>query len=147
MTLHNFRLGCIGTDLFRDGAVCTACVGRIPIPGVVHGCYRGSRVLSAIQATEMMVTRTRGVFDSSITRFVAPSRFMADRLADMGVPVERTVVKPHFVSDPGPRALRRRAPSDIVVVGRLAQGKGVGTLLAAWSDAGIAQRATEGDCN
>jgi glycosyltransferase involved in cell wall biosynthesis len=133
MTLHNFRIGCLGTDLFRDGAVCTACVGRGPLPGVVHGCYRDSRTLSALQAAEIVATRRRGVLDSSVTRFIAPSQFMADRLVDMGIPGERTIVKPHFVDDPGPR---RRAPStsgDILVIGRLAQGKGVDTLLAAWS--------------
>lgn len=133
MTLHNFRIGCLGTDLFRDGAVCTACVGRSPLPGVVHGCYRSSRALSALQAAEIVATRRRGVLDLSVTRFIAPSQFMADRLADMGIPGDRTIVKPHFVDDPGPR---RRAPStsgDILVIGRLAQGKGVDTLLAAWS--------------
>ena len=83
MTLHNFRIGCLGTDLFRDGAVCTACVGRSPLPGVIHGCYRSSRALSALQAAEIVATRRRGVLDSSVTRFIAPSQFMADRLAEI----------------------------------------------------------------
>jgi glycosyltransferase involved in cell wall biosynthesis len=133
MTLHNFRLGCLGTDLYRDGAVCTACVGRAPLPGVLHGCYRGSRVLSALQATEVMVTRRRSVLDAAVTRFVAPSRFMADRLADIGVPLDRTVVKPHFVDDPGPRHIAPSASRHVLAVGRLAQGKGIDTLLDAWA--------------
>jgi glycosyltransferase involved in cell wall biosynthesis len=58
---------------------------------------------------------------------------MADRLADMGVPSERTIVKPHFVEDPGPRPRAPSTSGDILVIGRLAQGKGVDTLLAAWS--------------
>jgi glycosyltransferase involved in cell wall biosynthesis len=140
MTLHNFRLGCLSTDLFRDGAVCTACVGRAPLPGVLHGCYRGSRPLSALQAAEVMITRRRGVLDRAVTRFVAPSRFMADRLADMGVPVERTVVKPHFIDDPGARAANPSTSGDIVVVGRLAQGKGIDTLLEAWASANASKR-------
>ncbi len=133
LTLHNFRIGCVGTDLFRDGAVCTACVGRSPLPGVVHGCYRGSRVLSALQATEIVVTRRRDVLNTSVDRFVAPSQFMADRLADMGVPGDRTIVKPHFVDDPGPRRQEPSASNDIVVIGRLAKGKGIDTLLDAWA--------------
>ncbi len=140
MTLHNFRLGCLGTDLFRDGAVCTACLGRAPLPGVLHGCYRGSRTLSAIQATEVMVTRRRGILDASVTRFVAPSQFMADRLADVGVPSERLVVKPHFVDDPGMRTAPPSASGDIIVVGRLAQGKGIDTLLDAWASADVSSR-------
>ena len=137
LTLHNFRIGCVGTDLFRDGAVCTACVGRSPLPGVVHRCYRGSRVLSALQAAEIVVTRRRGVFDTSVDRFVAPSQFMADRLADMGIPGDRTIVKPHFVDDPGPRHQTPAVSNDILVIGRLAQGKGVETLLDAWSSSAL----------
>ncbi len=135
MTLHNYRLGCITVDLFRDGRVCTACVGRSPIRGVVHGCYRDSRLQSAVQATEVVVTRRRGVLDRAVDRFVAPSAFMADRLLDIGIPAERMVVKPHFVADPGPRNAPPSASGDVLYIGRLAPGKGVETLLASWGDA------------
>lgn len=140
MTLHNFRLGCLRTDLFRDGAVCTACLGRAPLDGVRHGCYHDSRVLSAVQATEVMITRRRGVLDRAVTRFVAPSQFMADRLADIGVPTDRLVVKPHFVADPGARPAPPSASDDIVVVGRLAPGKGIDTLLEAWARTSASER-------
>ena len=134
MTLHNYRLGCITVDLFRDGRVCTACVGRSPIRGVVHGCYRDSRLQSAVQATEVVVTRRRGVLDRGVDRFVAPSSFMADRLLDIGIPADRMVVKPHFVADPGPRNAPPSASGDVLYIGRLAPGKGVETLLAAWDE-------------
>lgn len=132
MTLHNFRLGCVGTDLFRDDEVCTACVGRGPWRGVRHGCYRDSRVLSAVQAVEIAVTRKRQILPAAVDRFVAPTRFMADLLMDIGLPGDRVVVKPHFVHDPGHRALPPSAATDVVVVGRLAPGKGIATLLDAW---------------
>src|SRR5438552_3290131 len=40
VTLHNYRLACATGDLFRDGHVCHACVGRLPVPAIRHGCYR-----------------------------------------------------------------------------------------------------------
>ena len=47
-TLHNFRLLCPNALFFRDGQVCEDCLGRsVPWPGVVHGCYRGSRAADA----------------------------------------------------------------------------------------------------
>ena len=101
MTVHNYRLGCLSADLFRGDDVCTVCVGRTPVRGVVHGCYRGSRALSAVQAFEVMTARRRGVLDEHVSAFVAPSRFMADRLIAIGLPADRLVVKPHFVTDPG----------------------------------------------
>src|SRR5271165_746078 len=46
-TIHNYRLVCASGDLFRHGAVCHDCLHRLPVPGVMHGCYRGSRAASA----------------------------------------------------------------------------------------------------
>ena len=142
MTLHNYRLGCIGADLFRDGAICTACVGRSPLRGVLHGCYRDSHLQSALHATEVAVTRSRHVLDRSVARFVAPSRFMADRLLDMAVPRDRLVVKPHFVADPGPRLNAPSSSDEVLCVGRLAPGKGIDTLLEAWPAVGGGRRLT-----
>jgi glycosyltransferase involved in cell wall biosynthesis len=132
MTVHNYRLGCISADLFRDGDVCSACVGRSPIRGVLHGCYRDSRVLSFVQAAEVSVTRSRRVLDQCVDLFVAPSQFFADRLIDLGVPADRLVVKAHFAADPGPRPHPPSSSTEVLYVGRLAAGKGVETLLAAW---------------
>ncbi|MGH3076057.1 MAG: glycosyltransferase, partial [Gaiellales bacterium] len=42
-TLHNFRPLCPAATFLRDGRVCEDCLGRVPIPAVVHGCYRSSR--------------------------------------------------------------------------------------------------------
>lgn len=131
MTIHNYRLGCLGADLFRDNDVCTSCVGRSPISGVVRGCYRGSRALSAVMAVEIMSTRRRSTLDR-INRFVAPSQFMADRLIDIGVPTERLTVKPHFTPDPGPRSNAPSESDEVLFIGRLASAKGIRTLLRAW---------------
>ncbi|MGI9645943.1 MAG: glycosyltransferase [Ilumatobacteraceae bacterium] len=132
MTIHNYRLGCLGADLFRGDDVCTVCVGRTPLRGVAHGCYRNSRTLSAVAAFEVMTARRRGVLDAHVSVFVAPSRFMADRLIAIGLPADRLVVKPHFVADPGPRIAPPSASREVLCIGRLAPGKGLPTLLRAW---------------
>ncbi len=131
MTIHNYRLGCLSADLFRGDSVCTACVGRSPVRGVVHGCYRGSRVLSAVAAAEVLTTRRRRVLDD-VSVFVTPSSFMADRMIEIGLPADRIVVKPHFVADPGPRRCPPSASREVLAIGRLAPGKGLPTLLRAW---------------
>lgn len=131
MTVHNYRLGCLGVDLFRGSSVCTACVGRAPVRGVLHGCYRDSRALSAVAAVEVMSTRRRGSL-TSVDRFVAPSGFMADRLIDMGIPADRLVVKPHFTADVGERPSPPSASNEVLFIGRLAPGKGLEVLLRAW---------------
>ncbi|NND74100.1 MAG: glycosyltransferase family 4 protein [Ilumatobacter sp.] len=132
MTLHNYRLGCLGADLFRGDAVCTACVGRLPLRGILHGCYRDSRLLSTVAAAEVSVTRRRGTLAGNVDRFVAPSGFMADRLVEIGVPADRLVVKPHFIDDPGPRSAVPSTSNEVLFIGRLARGKGLESLLRAW---------------
>ncbi|MFK7918211.1 MAG: glycosyltransferase family 4 protein [Ilumatobacter sp.] len=131
MTIHNYRLGCLSADLFRGNDTCTSCVGRSPIKGVFHGCYRGSRPLSAVMAVEVMSTRRRSTLDR-IDRFVAPSAFMADRLIDIGLPSQRLCVKPHFTPDPGPRSNAPSESDNVLFIGRLASAKGIRTLLRAW---------------
>lgn len=139
MTVHNYRLACISADLFRDGDVCTACVGTSPLAGVRHRCYRDSLPLSALAAAEIAVHRRRGTVAHNVTRFIAMTDFLRDRLVEIGLPGDRIVVKPHAVVDPGPRAAPPSASRDIVFVGRLAPGKGLDLLLDAWT---IASQAT-----
>jgi glycosyltransferase involved in cell wall biosynthesis len=132
MTLHNYRLGCISRDLFRNGAPCTSCLGRSPAPGVLHRCYKRSYAASAVAATELVVHRVRGTVRREVDRFIAPSEFAAGFLVRAGVDHARIVVKPHFTTDPGPRARRPSEALDVLYVGRVAQGKGLEELLSAW---------------
>src|SRR5579859_3943458 len=38
-TLHNYRLMCVNSVLFRDNYVCENCLGRtMPWPGILHKC-------------------------------------------------------------------------------------------------------------
>ncbi len=131
MTLHNYRLLCVDGTLWRDGAICRECVGRGPMPGVLHGCYRDSRALSAIAATTITSARRHHVWDD-VSMFIAPSPTVRDVHVESGIDPERIVVKPHFLTDLGARTDRPSSSRTIVFAGRLAPGKGVERLLDAW---------------
>jgi glycosyltransferase involved in cell wall biosynthesis len=133
MTLHNYRLGCISSDLFRDGGPCTDCLGRTPVSGVVHRCYRNSYLTSAVAATELSVHRRLGTWRRSVKRYIVPTNFAAALVTRAGVDPAMISVKPHFTFDPGPRSQACSASDEVLYVGRLAQGKGVEELLATWS--------------
>lgn len=126
-TLHNYRLLCVNGLLFRDGHVCEECVGRLPLPGVRHACYRGSRAGSAAVAAMLGLHRTAGTWDG-VDTFVTLTEFAREKLAQGGLPRERMVVKPNFVTDPGVG----RGGGGALFVGRLTPEKGVRTLLDAW---------------
>ncbi|MGH3950888.1 MAG: glycosyltransferase [Pseudonocardiaceae bacterium] len=134
MTLHNYRLLCSNALLFRDGKVCTDCVGGHPWHAVRHKCYRDSMGQSAVAAATIAGTRSRGTWER-VTRFLAPSQFVKNIYVSAGFDPERIIVKSNAVADPGPRASRPSTSSTVLCVGRLAPEKGVGTLLEAWRSA------------
>jgi glycosyltransferase involved in cell wall biosynthesis len=127
-TLHNYTTVCAPGTLYRDGAVCTDCVGTRPLPAVRHGCYRGSRPATVPVAVSMMANRRR--WWSGIARFFCISSAQRELLVRAGMPEHRLAVKHNFVPDPG---LRRTGPGEhMLYLGRLTPEKGVRVLLAAW---------------
>ncbi len=78
-TLHNYRLMCANALLFREGKVCTKCLGStFPLPAIRHACYRGSRVGSAAVAALIGIHRIRGTWTSRVNRFIALTGFARD---------------------------------------------------------------------
>lgn len=134
-TLRNYRLMCLNGLLFRDGQVCEECVGKaVPWPGIVHGCYRGSRAASATVAAMLVTHRLLGTYRRRVDGYVALTGFCRDKFVEGGLPAERIAIKPNFVEpDPG----ESTGPGQhALYVGRLSEEKGLDTLLAAWQRLG-----------
>ena len=127
-TLHHYRLVCPSGDLFRDGAVCHDCVGRrLPLPGVLHGCY--SSVLATLPLATGLVAHRRA-WRTLVSAYVFLSRAQRDIVAPNRLPAARLFVKPNFVPV---QSAREAQPEDLVVyAGRLATSKGVPVLMQAW---------------
>jgi glycosyltransferase involved in cell wall biosynthesis len=131
LTLRNYRVACMQGLLFRDGAVCTDCVGRSPLPGVRHRCYRGSVALSAIAARTISTARRRGSWARPEV-LLALSETAKRALVDAGLEAGRIEVVPNAVIDPGPRPAAPSSSNRILFVGRLTAEKGPDSLLEAW---------------
>ena len=130
VTLHNYRLMCLPGTFLRSGAICEDCRGRSPWPGIVHGCYRSSRLASGVLASSLIVHRLLATFER-VALYIAISGFVRSKYAEGGLDASRMIVKPHFAW-PTPR--RRGAGDHFLYMGRLSPEKGVGTLLRAWTD-------------
>lgn len=130
-TLRNYRLLCPNALFFRDGQVCEDCLGKsIPYPGVLHGCYRESRVASAGVVAMLTLHRTMSTWTNAVDRFIALTEFARQKFIEGGFPAEKIVVKPNFVHpDPG---IGAGGGGYALYVGRLSVEKGLDTLLAAW---------------
>lgn len=132
-TLHNFRLLCINGLFLRGGRICEDCLGRrVPWPGVVHACYRGSREASAVTATMLSFHRARGTWTSAVDTYITLSEFARAKFVAGGLPPGRMVVKPNFLpTDPGPG---EHAGGYALYVGRLSPEKGIETLVRLWGE-------------
>lgn len=126
-TVHHYRLVCANGTLFRDGRVCHDCVGKLPVPAVVHRCYHDSALATAPVAAGIVAHRR--AWRTLVSAYIFLSRAQRDILATDGLPAERLFVKPNFVP-PMPKAAR--TDHLVVFVGRLAPVKGLDTLMHAW---------------
>lgn len=128
-TLHNYRLVCANAALLRNGVTCTQCIPQGPWHAVRHGCYRGSRIQTAVWAEMTTHHRKLRTWEDCVDLFTTPSGFARRLLVDAGLPAERVRVVPNPVLDPGAPA----PPGEgAVYVGRLSPEKGVDRLLDAW---------------
>ena len=142
-TLHNFRLLCAASSLYREqegptgktGRVCEDCLGRfIPLPAVQHSCYRGSRAGSAVVVGMQVAHRLLGSYSRAVDRYIALSESGRRKLIEGGLSAELLSVKPNFlVSDPG---LGTGDGGYALFVGRLTPQKGLLTLIEAWKHLG-----------
>ena len=134
-SLHNPRLMCPSSTLFRDGHLCEDCVGKNPPwPGMLHGCYRGSRLQTAVMAAMLTFHRWRRTWQTQVDTYIVFTEFYRQKFTDIGLPSEKIALKPHFVMpDPGPRTFSLESPGDYTLyLGRLDIEKGVVPMLRAW---------------
>jgi glycosyltransferase involved in cell wall biosynthesis len=130
-TLHNYRLLCPSSILFRDGHVCEDCLGRaFAWPGVLHGCYRDSHLGTAAVAAMTSIHRALRTYEHRVQVLIALTEFSRRKLIEGGFCAGNIVVKPPFVDvDPG---LGHGQGGYALFVGRLSEEKGVLVLLKAW---------------
>lgn len=133
--LRNYRRGCIAGTTFRQGQDCRLCVGkRLPINGVVHSCYRDSRMASTAATLSKMFQESTGILNAA-DLYIAVSEHVKAIATASGLDSRRIVVRPNLVW-PDPAAsvdinLENRSP--FIFVGRDSQDKGLHVLLEAVS--------------
>jgi glycosyltransferase involved in cell wall biosynthesis len=134
-TLHNYRLVCPNALLFRDDHVCEDCLHKtVAWPGILHACYRQSRLATAPIVAMLAAHRLAGTWANLVDVYIALTEFARLKLIEGGLPANKIVVKPNFLHDD--RIVRDGHGVYAVYVGRLSVEKGIRTLLAAWEKIG-----------
>jgi glycosyltransferase involved in cell wall biosynthesis len=143
-TLHNYRLLCPAATLFRAGRACEECLGKgLPWPAIRHACYHGSRPQTAVVAAMLGLHGWLRTWKDGIDVFIALNEFCRRKFIEGGLPEDKILIKPHFVSpDPG---LREGRGEYALFVGRLSEEKGLRTLFKAWRRLGALPLVIAGD--
>ena len=128
-TLHNYRHMCVAATFLREDRVCEDCLGRrLPWPGIMHRCYRGSALGSATLAASTTLHRSVGTYDRPIL-YLAVSPFVRQKHVEAGVPPDRIRVKSNFA---WPLDVREGPGDYFLTLGRLSAEKGLAPIVAAW---------------
>jgi len=135
-SLRNFRALCPAGMLYRDGAVCTDCVGKkLAWTGITNRCYRESAAGTAVVALMSSGHRAAGTWRRKVARYVTPSAFARDTYVRAGWSADKINVIPNFVyPDPGPADGHR---DYAIYAGRLVPPKGLDSLIEAWNRGGF----------
>jgi glycosyltransferase involved in cell wall biosynthesis len=118
---------------FRDGKICEDCIDKlIPWPGVVHGCYRNSRLQSSVVAAMTTWHRLRNTWQERVDAYIVLTQFQKEKMVQAGLPQEKIYIKPNFVFTPDTPQHTSENSEYIIFVGRLSEEKGVSILIDAY---------------
>jgi glycosyltransferase involved in cell wall biosynthesis len=129
MTCHNYRLMCPIAVHFQGGQICEHCLGGREYWCALRNC-RSNRLESLAYGLRGMCTRSLGLFKHNVTRFIAISAFLKQRLVEAGFSADcidvvyNTVAVPDTAADPAQGRY-------VAFAGRLSEEKGLDMLLAA----------------
>ena len=136
MTLHDLRLLCPAIHMLRDGHPCEACRGGRFHHAVLGRCVKESRAASLLSAVETLHQRSRRLYESNVSLFLCPSRFIEGKYADWGFPAGKLRYLRNFVDLTAwhPQLIPSDLPRDAYIYfGRISREKGLRTLLDAQS--------------
>lgn len=125
-TLHNYKMVCTNSLLFRDGEVCELCLNKSLYNSIKYKCYRDSYFATAAQAHVIQAHRKNGTWENSIDKYICLTEFQKDKLISGGMSPDKMCVKHNFLSKSGSNI---EHGSFFLFVGRLNNSKGLQDLL------------------
>lgn len=134
MTLHNYRLICPNAMFFREGEVCESCISKsFAIDGVIHGCYRNSKVQTLFLASMIWFHKIKNTWYSRVDRYIVLTNFAKNKFLTSSLKLanQKIVIKANFVED---RGFDFNKEDYCLFVGRLSEEKGIDVLLEAFKD-------------
>jgi glycosyltransferase involved in cell wall biosynthesis len=133
MHLHDYKLICPNFKLFSQGQVCERCRPDKYYNCLRYRCLDNSLLKSSGAVLEMYLHhKILKIYETGVELFIAPSQFMKKTVEDFGWPPAKIRFLPNFFSPEfQTRAAQPSHQDYLLYFGRLAEEKGVATLLQA----------------
>ena len=129
--LNDFKLVCPSYNLVLDGKACERCRGGQFWHVITSGCYRHPLGASSVLAAEAYFHRALQSYAKCVTKFLAPSHFVRDKLIENGWDPQKIEVLSHPQIVPNDVPTPPPDDSPILYFGRLSPEKGLVHLLHA----------------
>jgi len=129
-TLHNFRFFCLNGLLFRNGRICTDCIGSLPWKGIVFKCFRNSYLYSMMLGAITFYHDLKKTFVKAIDGYIALTDFNKKLFIRAGLSEDKIYVKPNFFQNLGNNSTNDE--NYAIYLGRISEEKGVSILIKAW---------------
>ena len=132
-TLHNFRLVCANGLLLRDSKKCEECLtSKFALKGVLSKCYRNSFVASSAVTMGMRFHSFSKTWATKVSRFIAPSHFVKQKIAMSGIDEDQISVRPNVVADHSNEVDSSLSRNGAIYIGRLSEEKGLEWFIGFW---------------
>ena len=129
-TMHDYKLICPTYMMLAKEQVCQRCLGGHYYHAALQKCNKDSFSASLLNMVEMYIHRGLNLYERGIDLFIAPSRFLRQKLIEDGIGDTPIFYLPNFI-DTKEYIPQYGGQNYCVYFGRLASNKGVMTLIRA----------------
>lgn len=134
-TVHQYKLVCPNYRFYnpRTNKICEKCLDGHFYHPVIERCHKGSMIAGMMIAMETKIHKWMQIYENLVDIFHVPSGFMGRKLIEGGVASEK-VFKQFYTINLDDFPYQEGFENNIVYFGRLAEEKGILTLLKAMKD-------------
>ena len=128
-TVHDFKVICPSYKMLSNDGLCQACKGERYYKCFVNKCVKGSRIASTLNTLEAYLHSFLRSY-MYIDKFLCPSLFIKNKLAEFGIPAHKAIYLPNFIN--AEDFTQSYIHEDyFLYIGRLSSEKGLITLIKA----------------